>query len=1003
MSDLEQTLLKPSQLLELESICDDYELALRNGVAADIEMMIRNAPAEIQKTLRVELENVLRDYRQKSSDLTQKAVQDTVSPNEVALPPERILQFSSSVGPKPAPLDQSFGRFRLHSVVGRGGSGVVWRAFDGNLDRWVALKLAHPHTVEDSKRFVREAQAVAKLKHPNIIPVFEAGEVEGRCFLVSEFCEGQPLSQFLDGQPLHVSDAIEIILAICEAISHSHQNGIIHRDIKPHNIMMSLDGTPLVTDFGLAKNLVHDQTLTLEGELIGTPDYMAPEQARGGAHHCNERTDIYSIGVVMFQLLTGKLPFSGGFERIVFQVVHSPPPRLRSIERSVPVELETICAKCMEKSADKRYQSVEHLLDELRRFASGRAIETKRVNLFGRYLRWLKREPRIAWATTLSSLLLVVVAVVSTYSALLLAVAWRNEKEQLAKKQKSLAESIAARQDADEARKTAESAEAEARRNALLATQLARANRQEANFLATVFAPIDLMGVNQMLAETENDSNVLSDESIHDAVRQANHLLSDAPLVQSRVKGMLANAWRSRGQLDRAESLLDESTRLLDNNDQAEGELLMDARAMNLLYRAYLFHHREDFSQSDANYEKAIGLFQQLVGLNPDSRVCQLQLAQAEFGLGASLLRQKRNGEAKPYVKRVLDARRKHLAKGDSLLLATELAYLQCDPKNSLKEMPTALRSAGDDVAQKAMALYWSMVVHRKRGKFEFATKAYRELIQLIVEKVGKGNWLYSLAVGDFAGLQQEAGNYPQAFLSAVEAIERSKSFARWHPKRMQAIRLLAYELQLAGRHAEAVEFLSEMAAHELPKWNDSYGFHNDSAWCYYHTGEFSKTLLHSKATLRAVGNCTPAETAWYCYTHGTMLKVNGHEAEAQDYFDEAIQTAEKMVRNSNLPDHSTWLRRVGIVLTFAKRDEDAEIVFRRAIHWAGEEYFLEHPRVAGMQIHLSENLIRQGRPDQAKPLLEIALATQKKSLPADDKRLEHARALLKSVSADIP
>ena len=994
MSDLHRPLLTPDQLIELESICDAFEVSLTAGKPADIESIVEKSRPELRRTLRTELDVIYQDFQQQSSYQTRSGDSKTLSPDDFLFQAERIVEFLPD-NEQTEKAQQTFGRFRLHSIVGRGGSGVVWRAFDGNLNRWVALKIAHEHSIADSKRFVREAQAVAKLKHPNIIPVFEAGELDGRCFLVSEFCEGQPLSQMTQGRPLEATFATEIVLAVIDAVTHSHRHGIVHRDIKPHNIMIDDTGRPLVTDFGLAKNLVQDQTLTLAGELIGTPGYMAPEQAEGGAQNCDERTDIYSIGVVLFQLLTGKLPFSGGFERIVFQVIHSAPPLIRTLNRDLPTELEAVCAKCLEKSPKLRYQTADELGDELRRFLDGKPIETQTVTLAGRYIRWLKREPRVAWTTTACAMLLLTVAIGASISAWMLAVAWKNEKAQLANANKSLAAEIVARQEATSAKTRARQAELVALTNQRRAQEQAKTNRAEANFLSSVFAPADMMGVNQALAEQESRSQLLSKRIIENANRQSDHLLSEAPLAQSRVKGMLANAWRSHGQLDKAETLLKESTRLLEENGKIVDASLLSDQAMNQLYWAYLFHHREELEKSNDHYQAAIRLFQQVTDKIPASPICQLQLAQAEFGLGALLLKQKRNTEAKPYLERVLLTRRKWLGKHDSLLLATELAFLQCDPANSLKQLPAALQSVDEDVAQKAMVLYWSLVAMRKAGDFENAAAKYKQLIQLVLDEVGEENWLYLFAIGDFANLQREAGNYSLAYSNAREAIDRSKTLARWHPQRMRAMLLMAFELKLASRYQEAKELLLEVAEHESLKWSDSVALHNDLAWCHYHLEEYEQALKRSQMPLRDIENYTAFQTAWHQHTHATMLAANDRQSEANEIFEKANVIVVSLVRDSGLPSHSTWLKRIGIVLTHAGEYALAEQVFRRAIGFAKQEYFPAHPRVADIQVLLAKCLIQQDQHKQAKPILDQASKIHSKCLPADDKRHHQVRQLL--------
>lgn len=1005
MKNQDQSVFSPELFFELEKTCDQIERELQQGSSPDVEMIVGNATPEIRRVLRQEIGMLLDEYQLQSSDETVNPQGYTLIPTaDWASAPKRSDSFESQGVDEVERRDNwetgepkagaVFGRFQLHSVVGRGGSGTVWKAYDGNLDRWVALKISHPRSTLDAKRFVREAQAVSQLKHSNIIPVYEAGELNGSCFLVSEFCDGQSLSELMKDGPIETARALEITLAIVNAITHSHQMGIVHRDIKPHNVMMSSAGCPMVTDFGLARNLRLDKTITREGELIGTPGYMAPEQAKGGGIACDERTDIYSIGVVLYQLLAGQLPFSGSFERVIFQVINSVPPDLRSIDKSVPSALAAICAKCLEKSPERRFESAMELGDELRRFVNGKPVATRGIGWGGRYLRWLQREPVVAWLATGCLLLMMMTSIGSTLAAYSLAQAWRSEKQHLSETKKSLADAIEARKKESQARERAESAEDVANKKTLQTELLASASRQEADFLTTLLAPVDIIGVSQMHSGSTKGTHLLSPETIESATVQVNQLV-DAPLVQSRVKSMLANAWRSLGQFEQARSLLSEATELLEQSSAYGEEPMLCDRAMNQLYWAYWHHHNEDYVAAETCYRRAIEIHKQSVEESGQSITCLLHLAQAEFGLGALLLRKRLNDQAEPYLLRALKTRRKYLTKGDSLLMATELTYLQCKPNTTFVDIAEVLESLDQDVVKRGLVLYWNIEGLRKKKSYPQAIELYQELVQLIGNSLGTDNSLYVMAIGDFASLQWKAGHYREAFVMIEEAIEKGAAMSQWHPARMRAMNQLGYELHLAHRFDEAKELLSEITQHHSPKLNNSIRLNLDLAWCFYRTGNFEEALARSKPPLENIGNCTAAETAWYCHTHATMLSAVGDKKKAQRFHKQSLETVEKMLRESNLPEHSTWLQRSGIVMRHHGYAKEAEELFRRAIKFATIEYFETHPRVAGIQVMLAENLLRQGRLEEGEILLDQALAVYVDSLPEDDLRIKQLRALL--------
>lgn len=1011
MKDQCQPILSPEQFFELEKACDLVEQGLVQGESLDVDELVGQASPEIQRVLRQEINSLLDEYHLPGSDETISPQCRTVFPDEWETQRKRSAKFvADSVADfemnhgkldEESAKDSCFGRFQLHSIVGRGGSGTVWRAYDGNLDRWVALKISHPRSNMDAKRFVREAQAVAQLKHPGIIPVFEAGELNGKCFLVSEFCFGQPLSQLIKGGSVGVTRAVEITLAIVDAIVHSHQMGIVHRDLKPHNVMISSQGVPMVTDFGLARNLQLDQTLTQEGELIGTPGYMAPEQAKGGGVPCDERTDIYSIGVVLYQLLANRLPFTGSFERVIFQVINSVPQTLGSVDKEIPPALSAICAKCLEKSPDRRFQSAIELRDELLRFEAGKPVETRKVSLAGKYIRWLQRRPGVAWLTTCCALLLLLTTIGSSWAAYSLATAWQKEKLHLKETRKLLAEAVEAKEQEGVARQHAETAEKLAKEKTLQAKLLANSSRQEADFLTTLLAPVDIIGVNQMHSGSTQGTHLLSAETIEAAMVQVN-LLVDAPRVQARVKGMLANAWRSLGRFDQAKALLFESTKLLDQCSDNDDEQMVCDRAMNQLYWAYWHHHNDELDVAETYYRQAIELHGRSVEESGQSTTCMLQLAQAEFGLGALFLRRRENEQAEPYLRSALERRRQYLPDGDSLLMATQLAYVQCKPDTTEVDLPELLTAYDRDVVKRGLILYWKMEKQRGKKSYTTALQHYEELVQLISDSIGQDNALYVMALGDFASLQRQAGNYREAFRLIEVAIERGGELSRWHSARMGAMTELGSEFVLARRFVEAKEILTEVSNHRLPRWNNSNRLHLDLAWCHFHLGEFEQAIVHSEPPLKSIGNCTAPETAWFCHTHATMLSANGDLEKANSFHKQAIETVEKMVRNSNFPNHSTWLKRSGIVLVHHGKDREAEELFRLAIQVAERDFFPAHPRVAGLKVVLAENLLQQQKlPEEAKQLLQQALEVQQRCLPQDDKRIAKARMLLEKGSQE--
>jgi serine/threonine-protein kinase len=340
------------------------------------------------------------------------------------VPLSNVVDLSSS----PASLAdwQVAPGYELLEELGRGGMGVVFKARQKSLDRVVALKmvLAGRGGPEAIERFRAEAAAVGRLQHANIVQVYEIDEHEGRPFYTLEFCPNGNLTKKLDGKPLPIQDAAELVRDLARAMTAVHNAGIVHRDLKPQNVLMAADGTAKVTDFGIAKTTHEDVVQTQTGIILGTPGYMAPEQAEGRAKEVGPTADVWALGAILYECLTGRPPFLAATPVETFrQVVDQEPTPPRMLNRGIPADLEKIVLKCLEKDPDLRYRSAAELGEDLRRFLDGEPITARSVNLLERLHRELGRSQHEAklrpWGTGLILLGMLIFLVHSGTSVLL--------------------------------------------------------------------------------------------------------------------------------------------------------------------------------------------------------------------------------------------------------------------------------------------------------------------------------------------------------------------------------------------------------------------------------------------------------------------------------------------------------------------------------------------------------------------------------------------------------
>jgi thiol-disulfide isomerase/thioredoxin len=717
-----------------------------------------------------ELADKLRIYFACEDPASTPGPAETLAFTEPSGPPAEATTLSPGAPTRsPGAVGRDFGDYELLEEIAHGGMGVVYKAQHKTLHRVVALKmilagkLASPEQV---RRFRIEAEQGGSLDHPNIVPIYHVGEHEGQHYFTMKLIEGGNLSGRIARFPGDPPAAARLVTTVARAVHYAHQRGVLHRDLKPGNILLDADGQPHVTDFGLAKHLEGTDASTQSGAIVGTPSYMAPEQA-ACRKHLTTATDIYALGAILYELLTGRPPFQAdnAFE-IVLQVLDRDPARPASLNLRVGRDLETICLKCLAKEPHKRYASAEALALDLERYLAGEPIRARPASLLERGFKWARRRPAVAALLAVSALAIVGLTVGGW---------WYNVRLQ------------AALREADVQRQLAllNAQEAQRHQEAISATFQKR------------LGVIDdsLIHIDQRLANMQGMSS-LRLEFLHEALQLSQELLKEnkdnvaARQQAGRIYRSIGDVYRQYGRgLSDGDKAFRQALALEEKlaADFPEQPTYRNDVSVTFAHRAKLLHSRRRYDDAAAAYRQALALEDRLAQEVPRDPDCRRRSARYRFDLANVLEDAGKRTDAEQTYRQALDVQEKLTAEHSQ----------QPFQHAALGEYAGGLASllAADKPAEAQRHLEQSLRAHRRAAELGRNSREYRSNLretyldlEALLKQAGRHAALPGLAAElrrDFPNDANETYNAACFLADAARAVQQAKDVAAAERQRL--------------------------------------------------------------------------------------------------------------------------------------------------------------------------------------------------------------------------
>jgi len=751
---------------------------------------------------------------------------------------EREQRAAAQVGVRPG---MHIGRYQVESVIGEGGMGIVFRATQRRPRRDVALKIIRPSVASESmmRRFELEAEVLGRLQHPGVAQIHDAGIVETEvgsvAFFAMELIDGAPLTQYVQQQQLWVPDRLRLLARVCDAVQHAHQKGVIHRDLKPANVLVTRDGQPKILDFGVARATdadIHAATMrTTHGELVGTIPYMSPEQASGDPSKLDTRSDVYALGVMGFELLTGRLPYDierTAVHEAVRIIIEQPPTRLSVASRVYRGDVETIMAKALEKSPDRRYSSAGEMAADIRRFLNNEPIEARPASVVYQMTRFVRRHRLIVGSlAVIIVVLFAAVIIISTFAM----------RESAARRQAQTAQ-----QQTEDALALAESRRIKAEREARKATAI------------TEFLTDDMLKSADPASAPDGEVSVRS--VLDDAADTVGQRFADEPEVEAAIRFTLGSVYYSLGRGAETEREIRTSAELYEQELGLEAPRTLRAWSMYadvLRLMGKLDESKQLFERIEPAYVSVFGpdhsetlqmlnnkaLLLQDLGRIEQARdllvkvrdgLVELHGREHEHAITATSslaqvhLALKNWDKAAPLLEDVVAWRRRELgdAHPRTLIALNNLAFMYMNgPEAYDKALPlfeevleARTRVLGEDHRRTLISMENLGVLHKRMGNLEQSAELLEREVELAKTALGERSSDTAYAYNNLASTYTAMDRHDDAErLYRLTLDVRRELYDPGHPSLLLSMRNHAAALVRLQRYAEAEQLLLERHA----------------------------------------------------------------------------------------------------------------------------------------------------------------------------------------------